>query len=502
MTGAMRDASRFDPGSIETFRVTDWDFDPGTSSLRLRYALCGPDKRARISFEEQVVFGAEEPRPAETWRTGSEVPPAFERAVELLHLASGVSYYKAAAPRLVVVERPVAAEELAVARLLYDDGLREFAVANGLEVPLDVEIRGTDVELRGTELGGTQLGGTQLGGTELGGTVTGADADVLPAGTSRPGAPGGRVLVPVGGGKDSFVLAEALRPLDPLLFAVNPKPFVVEAAREAGFDLIVVRRALDPQLVDLNRRGARNGHVPITAIVSLLAVATATLVGSDRVVLAVERSASEETAVVDGVPVNHQFSKSLVFERALADLVAHRVDPSLRYGSGLRPYSELAIARAFAGMDRYHHHFVSCNAAYRLDAAGPPAWCGDCPKCRFVALALAPFLGREAVADIMGRDLFAEREQVDGFAALFDAEKPYECVGERHESAVALVTLADRPEWRDAPVVAALAGRARALVTPGDFERVLAPEPQLAYPDAAVAATVAAVVERAPVPPR
>ncbi|MGC8463144.1 MAG: hypothetical protein ACP5P9_05695 [Acidimicrobiales bacterium] len=486
----MRDASRFDPGSIETFRVTDWDFDPGTSSLRLRYALCGLDGRPRISFEEQVVFGAAESRPTGAWRTGSEVPPAFERAVELLHLASGVSYYKAAAPRFVVVERPVTTEELAVARLLYDDGLREFAVANGLGVPLDVEIGGTDAEI-----------GVPLD-VEIGGTGTGAGAGFVPAGTSRSGPPGGRVLVPVGGGKDSFVLAEALRPLDPLLFAVNPKPFVVAAAREAGFDLVVARRALDPQLVDLNRRGARNGHVPITAIVSLLAVATATLVGSDRVVLAVERSASEETTVVDGVPVNHQFSKSLVFERALAALVAQRVDPSLRYGSGLRPYSELAIARAFAGMDRYHHRFVSCNAAYRLDAAGPPTWCGACPKCRFVALALAPFLGREAVAGIVGRDLFAEPEQIDGFAALFDAEKPYECVGERRESAVALVALADRPEWRDAPVVAALADRARALVTPGDLERVLAPEPQLAYPDAEVAAAVAAVVDRAPVPPR
>jgi hypothetical protein len=229
-------------------------------------------------------------------------------------------------------------------------------------------------------------------------------------------------------------------------------------------------------------------------------VAAATLVGCDRVVMAVERSASEETAVVGGVPVNHQFSKSLELERALADLVTRRVDPALHYGSGLRPYSELAIARSFAAMPRYHHRFVSCNTAYRLDASGQPSWCGACPKCRFVALVLAPFLGRDAVADVIGRDLFADPGQIDGFAALFDAEKPYECVGERRESAAALALLADRPAWQDAPVVVALAERARALVAPGDRERVLAPDRLLAYPDDEVAAAVAAVLEAVPVP--
>ena len=54
--------------------------------------------------------------------------------------------------------------------------------------------------------------------------------------------------------------------------------------------------------------------------------------------------------------------------------------------------------------------------------------------------------------------------QVDGFAALMsDDDKPFECVGERRESAAAMRMLSERPEWRVSPVVAALADRARAM---------------------------------------
>jgi len=70
--------------------------------------------------------------------------------------------------------------------------------------------------------------------------------------------PGG-LLVPIGGGKDSMVLIEAVKHLHPQLFAVNPHPLVLDLAHRSGLDLIVVRRRLDPQL------RALNGSVPSTA---------------------------------------------------------------------------------------------------------------------------------------------------------------------------------------------------------------------------------------------
>ena len=69
-------------------------------------------------------------------------------------------------------------------------------------------------------------------------------------------------------------------------------------------------------------------------------------------------------------------------------------------------------------------------------------------------------------------------------------DKPFECVGERRESAAAFRLLAERPEWRDAAVVTALADRARALVSDQDVASLLTPATDLAFPDPEVAAAV------------
>ena len=167
--------------------------------------------------------------------------------------------------------------------------------------------------------------------------------------------------MPIGGGKDSMVLIEAVRPLAPRLLAVDPHPLVCELADQAGLELLVVRRQLSPNLEELNRSGALNGHVPITAIVSLIAVLGSAIYGYDAIAMAVERSASEESVWVNGTPVNHQYSKSLAFERLLAELVTRSIDPGLIYGSALRPYSELAIGRAFGRLPTTTPHSAAAT---------------------------------------------------------------------------------------------------------------------------------------------
>ncbi len=457
----MSTPARFAPESFRAFRATGRGYDPGSRTVTLRYALDD-----RVEFVETLTFepGAEGSSDLAPHHAPDPSGPGFDRALLHLHIAAGTSYYKTAAPPEVVVEGvSMTAAELAFHHHLYDDGLREFAVANGLPVPRPVSVA-----------------------ADGSGNVPGPP----PAGALRPG-----LVVPIGGGKDSMVLIESVRHLGPRLFAVNPHPLVVELAAEAGLELLVVRRRLDPGLAGLHRTGALNGHVPITAIISLAAAVGGFVHGYDTVAMAVERSASEETVSVGGVPVNHQYSKSRELELLLADLLTTTVSPDLVYGSALRPYSELAISRVFARLTRYHQTFCSCNTAFRQDAAPGDRWCGDCPKCRFVGLMLAPFVGRSELTAVIGRDLFADPDQVPGFAALMsDVDKPFECVGERRESAAALHLLAGRDEWSDAPVVAALAPVAGTLVTEADIADLLASRPALAFPDPVVAAAVDALL--------
>ena len=449
----MTDLPHFDPGSYRTFRVVGRGYDRESRTIVLRYALDD-----RVEFTETVTF---ETPPGPGGSPDGPSGTGFERALLHLHVAAGTSYYKTAAPGQVVVEgESLSAPELDVYHRLYDEGLREFAVTNGLPVPRPVTV----VAGRGE-----------------------AGHPLPPVGALRPG-----LLVPIGGGKDSMALIESVRHLGPRLFAVNPHPLVLDLADEAGLDLIVVRRRLDPGLAALNTAGALNGHVPVTAIVSLFAVVGAFVHGYDTVAMAVERSASEETVTVGGVAVNHQYSKSREFELLLAGLVRRTVAPELTYGSALRPYSELAISRAFAGLTRYHGTFCSCNTAFRQGADAADRWCGHCPKCRFVGLMLAPFLGPDQLTAIIGTDMFSDAGQIPGFAALMsDVDKPFECVGERRESAAALHLLTSLPAWRDSTVVAALAATATGLVDDDDVAALLAADESLAFADPEVAAAVA-----------
>jgi glucose/arabinose dehydrogenase len=103
------------------------------------------------------------------------------------------------------------------------------------------------------------------------------------------------------------------------------------------------------------------------------------------------------------------------------------------------------------------------------------------------------------VAAIIGHDLFDQPGQVPGFAALMsDVDKPFECVGERRESAAAMRILSALPEWRDKAVVAALSGQARAMVTDADVRMLLTPDAHLAFSRPEVADAVDALLSRAP----
>jgi hypothetical protein len=438
-------APPFTPDSVARFRFLGWRLEPATGLIDLAYALDTEE------LHEQVELG--------TPLTGLDAArmAALERAVRLLHLVAGVSYYKACfAPEISIEDDPPDPELAGFLRHLYARGLAECRYVNdlrGREIPPFPSARGTS-----------------------------------PA--AEPAGVGDRPLVPVGGGKDSVVTLEAVRRagLDPLLFSVGAAPAVLRTVAVAGLPHVTVARTLSPRLFELNREGAYNGHVPVTAITSSLALIAGLVHGAGQVVMADERSASAGNLVWDGIDVNHQYSKSWDFERRFAAVVARYVAPDLGYFSLLRPWSELAIARRFAALPEYHRAFVSCNRAFLLDRdRRTPSWCGDCPKCRFVTLALAPFLDGERIVSIIGSDLLADPAQLPGFAALlgFDAGKPLECVGEVEEARVAMGLLVASERWRDHAVVRALGADERvAGLSSRAVEAVFTPSREHALPDA------------------
>jgi hypothetical protein len=136
-------------------------------------------------------------------------------------------------------------------------------------------------------------------------------------------------------------------------------------------------------------------------------------------------------------------------------LAAHAGLPG-GYFSLLRPFSELHIARMFAPVDRYDAVVTSCNRAFLLHG-GTARWCGDCPKCRFVFLALAPFVDRARLVAIFDKDMLADPTQIPGYLELagIDAFKPFECVGEVAESLIAVQLL--REQGAADPVLEAVA---------------------------------------------
>src|SRR5690606_27135049 len=170
--------------------------------------------------------------------------------------------------------------------------------------------------------------------------------------------------------------------------------------------MLNIGRQLAPELFDYNRQGAWNGHIPVTAVNSAIMAFAAVVLGVDQVVFSNERSASYGSLIEGTGEVNHQWSKGCAFERAFAAHLRSHVAADLRYYSLLRPLSELAVARQFARIDRYDAQFSSCNRSFHVLGERPVnRWCGVCPKCDFVFLALPPFMPKPRLVSIFGRNL-------------------------------------------------------------------------------------------------
>lgn len=400
-------------------RRLDWH----SGNIHLHYALDGQ----RLTESLQLpAWSADQPLPH------PDRQQAIEAALDLLHWVAALSYWKAScAEQWHFAKRPPDAWQAAWLNDLLRHGMAEFAWHNELDAEQFAVIKGRTVA-------------TSASATA---PATGLDPNDY--------------LLPLGGGKDSLVAWQRLQGHAERLVTVQvgQAPRIMAVAEALGGPHWVVKRQIDPQLAAWNAAGAFNGHVPITAINAAILVVVALAQGAGRVVFANERSADEATLHdAQGRPVNHQYAKSFDFERAFDAWVQRYIDAELKVFSLLRRDRELAICREFAALPALHGTFSSCNRNFHLTGSRTERWCGECPKCHFVFLALAPFMSPPDLSAIFGQNLLERSDQAAGFLALLalDERKPFECVGEAQEARAAARALADQPAWADCTLVRSL----------------------------------------------
>jgi UDP-N-acetyl-alpha-D-muramoyl-L-alanyl-L-glutamate epimerase len=416
------------PARGQVFRYEGFATDADRGLLTCRYSLDGREFAERVSLA-----------PGPAWDS-----PAARAAARLVYLLAGVSYYKTAAPPVIDLgPTALTGRERTFLREFYLSGLAEYAYRNGLD-----------------------LGDLRIEAQSAPDTPAGTGTSQHPRQSLRP-------LIPFGGGIDSIVTVEGIRrrTADITLFVVN-RPgdrfaAIERPAAVSGLPVLRAGREIDPQLLHSAELGFRNGHVPVTGIISAIAVLAAALSGRDAVVMSNEWSASVPTLEHDGRQVNHQWSKSAAFEASFRELLT--VEGLPEYFSALRDRTELWVGERFAALTQYHATFRSCNRAFHIDTSRRLGhWCGQCDKCAFIDLILAPFMSQDQLTAVFAQDGGASetgaREPLGNpalrpkFEALLGAgSKPFECVGEITECRAAVVLAARRADRAATPLLQELA---------------------------------------------
>jgi len=371
------------------------------------------------SFDGQLKF-----QEVLEWPEGTEFPDsrAFKNAAELYLLLAGVSYYKVF-PTSELVYAEIDREQAGFIESVYKNGLGEFIYVN----QLSPDVIGHFVSVN-------EDAHEQAGDIEV------SDS-----------------LVMIGGGKDSLVTVDLLKKAGKnfTTFRVNSKDWVDAQMQKIGLPSSKIIRIIDPKLTEMKDKGALNGHVPVTAIVSSAALLEAIRLGRANVISSSEASANIPNTEYEGMQINHQYSKSLELEIALNKYIKHYVSPSLTYFSLLRPWSELKIVEYFANnlFDEYSGMWSSSNHNFMLKAnSQKPEW--D-PNYSAKTLAIfgmfAAFIEPKRLIREMGGDYFESEEFADTWAELVGNKgiKPFECVADIVEMRLA-IKLAQENGWQNA----------------------------------------------------
>lgn len=378
----------------ETFIFKDYIFNKENKSLILSYSFDN-----KINFNETYTFDFDFVEYQEN---------VLDRAIQNLFFMAGVSYYKAYLTNNIKIEVGHIDDKLAnFLSKTYQKGLGEYFYLNKLDPKSNIPFYANIDNIQANEA------------------------------TNNRG-----LLIGIGGGKDSLVTVEMLRHKNQVsTWSLGHKQQLTKLIKRIGLTHYWVDRKIDPLLLDLNDQDALNGHIPLSAILACTGTIVAILSGNKDVVVSNENSANESTLLYQNTEINHQYSKSIEFEKDYQDLLTHCFKSTLRYYSWLRPYSEIKIAQLFSDkiFDKYKDVFSSCNRAF-IQSSSEMRWCKECPKCAFTYLALYNFINENELIKIFDHNLLLDPKLEITYQNLLgiSGDKPLDCVGEIKESRYAM----------------------------------------------------------------
>ncbi|OHA17762.1 MAG: hypothetical protein A2664_04090 [Candidatus Taylorbacteria bacterium RIFCSPHIGHO2_01_FULL_46_22b] len=395
--------------NTDKFLFKGWEITGERDAVKFHYVLS--HGKEEFVFAETLTL----PKPLSV-----EDKTHANSILDFLLLALGVSYWKTFCPK--IIETPIISlseKQTVFWNTVYTKGLGEFFYKN------KIDFRGL-VEF------------------PISSKLT------PPVQTTLPDSD--RSLVLLGGGKDSFVSGELVRKSGKQFsfFSLGDFPLIKEAAKSTGVELITIGRQIDPKLLELNKRSdVYNGHVPVSTLYSATAMLVALLYGFDEVVLSAEDSADYGNVEYLGEMINHQWSKSEEAEKLLRTYFSEFVSSDITFHSLIRNFSELQVGALFSKYPQYFDVFSSCNKNFLLTKRAERKWCGECPKCAFVFAILAPFIPKEKLVSIFGKNLFADEKLLPIYRELLGLEafKPFECVGTPEETKLAFLLAHQKGEY-------------------------------------------------------
>ena len=391
------------------FIFLSYSFDAASKTAVFQYSF-----DEEVFFEESYVFDFE---------FVDYKKSELDRALQDLFFMAGVSYYKMYPSDTISIRQGLMdLKDASFFSEVYQKGLGEFFYTNNLD-PTTVIPFEPNVD------------------------------EIVPSATQEDDFSQG-LLIGIGGGKDSLITAEFLRDLPSVAtWSLGHRKQLQPLINRIGLPHLWVDRKLDPNIKVLNQQGARNGHIPISAIFATCGAVVSVLSGKSDIVVSNEYSANEPNLIFRNTPINHQYSKSQDFEELYQDLLRRHFNGLLDYYSFLRPLSELHIAEVFVKrgfLDKYIHDFSSCNRAFTQGSTAL-SWCGACSKCAFTYLALAPFAQQDQLDEIFKKDLLGISGLVNTYQELLGIEgnKPLDCVGEIKEAQSAMKIMQDKRDDLD-----------------------------------------------------